>query len=114
MNNDTKKYLLKDYCGEDYNLVPIKTHYTNNDRLAILLYDEEGMYFCDLTVNLTNNQLSDTTRNDLAFVNVNDNPWLISFIEKHQLGKPTNHSGESGYCSYPEYAFDLAKLNDDC
>lgn len=113
MDNDTKKYLLKDYYGEDYNLVPIMTRYTNNGRLAILLYDEEEMYFCDLTVNLPNSQLSDTKRNDLAFVNVNDNPWLTSFIEKHQLGRPTNHSGRSGYCSYPEYVFDLTMLNEE-
>ena len=110
MSKDTKKYLLTDFYGEDYYLVPIMTTYHNNGRLAILLYDEDDEVFCDMTVNIPNGKLSGTKN---AFIDTNNSPWLVSFIKKHQLARPTGQYAMSGYCLYPEYEFDLSKLNSD-
>lgn len=113
MEQPLKEYLLEDYYGEDYLLAPKIRTYQNNGRLAIFLYGEDDEWFCDITVNLPGNQLSDSNKKNLAFVDVNNNPWLPEYIEKYALGKPTGHSGTSGYCTYPEYEFDLEKLNVD-
>ena len=112
MKQDTKKYPLTINLDENCSLVPLITIYVSNGRLAILIYDEDGEFFCDMTVNLPRCQLSKKA-NNLAFIDTNNCPWLPDFIDKHQLGAPTGHIGFSGFCEYPEYEFDLSKLNTD-
>lgn len=113
MKEPYKEYLLEDFYGEDYLLTPMVRTYKNNKSLAIFLYGEDDEWFCDITVNLPENQLSNPERKDIAFVDTNNSPWLPAFIEKHGLGKPTGNYGMSGFCVYPEYEFDLSKLNTD-
>ena len=112
MKNNKKMYLLEGFCGENIELSPEMTKYRNNNTLAILLYDKDDDLFCDLTVNLPDNQLSDMTKNNIAFIDTPNCPWLPEFIKKYGLGHPTGNFGMSGFCVYPEYAFDLTKLND--
>ena len=111
MSEPLKEYLLEDFYGDDYYLAPIINRYANNNSLAVFLTGEDDEPFCDLIVNLPGNQLSDSSKDNLAFVDTNNNPWAPKFIEKHSLGRPTGHYGFSGYCVYPEYEFDLTKLN---
>ena len=33
---------------------------------------------------------------------------------EYKLGKPTGHYGYSGYCSYPEYKFDMDEVRNYC
>lgn len=78
--------------------------------MVILLYmkTEEGFEpFGDLTVNLEHYR----TKPNCAFVDVNDFHEATDLIKKYNLGKPTGRIGTSGYCSYPEYEFDIKELN---
>lgn len=104
-----KEYLLKDFYGEDYMLAPYTNRYVNNGSLAITLYGDDDEPFCDMTVNITT---SATSGSNCAFVDTNNNPWIIEFILDNGLGKPTGRYGTSGYCTYPEYEFDLSKMNE--
>ena len=104
------KYLIRNDDGEDIVVVPISTTYRNNGTLAILLYDDSNNYLCDVTVNLTGISAPNT---NCAFIDTNNSPWLIDFINTYQLGVPTGRTCRSGYCSYPEYRFDVDKLNQE-
>ena len=109
MKRLVKEYLLKDFYGDDYMLAPYVDTYKNNSSLAILLYGDDDELFCGMTVNLT---AYITSGNNCAFVDTNNNPWIIDFINTYKLGKPTGRVGRSGYCEYPEYEFDLSKMNE--
>ena len=106
-------YVLEDFFGENVTLKPIVRRYRTNHRLAIELVDaDEDETFTYLTVNI-NFELSNDKDDTLAFVDTNNNHWAESFIEKYHLGEKTGNYGMSGYCVYPEYRFDLAKLNEE-
>lgn len=49
---------------------------------------------------------------NMAFVDTNNCPWATSIIEKYELGKPLNVYKTSGFCAYPLYKFDIAKLKE--
>lgn len=105
-------YVLEDFFGENITLKPIIRRYRTNNRLAIELVDLTDDIFTYLTVNI-DFELSNNSDNTLAFVDTNNNPWAEPFIEKHQLGQKTGNYGMSGFCVYPEYRFNLAKLNEE-
>jgi len=44
------------------------------------------------------------------YIDTNNCPWLIDFIEEYGLGKLTGKTGESGYCTYPVVRFDMDVL----
>lgn len=103
-----KTYKLE-YYGKTYDLAPIISEYSYGKRLAIRLVDvDDNSPFAILTVNIPNEKL---TNKNCAFVDINNFPHCLRFIEINKLGKATNEIGFSGYCIYPEYEFDLAKLN---
>ena len=103
-------YIIKEYFDEEYEVYPVIFKYENNKRLAILLVLTEDEWFCDLTVNIDHEQSSKKNK-ALAFVDTNNNPWAEQFIKDNKLGRQTGFFGFSGYCTYPEYEFDLKKLN---
>ena len=108
-----KMYVLEDFYGENVNLLPIRRKYKTNSRLAIELVDKDSNdTFTYLTVNIIFEQSSDNDET-LAFVDTNNNSWAESFIEKNKLGVKTGFYGLSGRCVYPEYRFDLTKLNSE-
>ena len=84
-------------------------HYSENGNLALEMSykNEDNMDepFTMLTVNL-----SEKCAPNCAYVDTNDNPWAESFIAEHGLGVPTGRTRRSGFCEYPEYAFDMQKI----
>ena len=108
---EQKKLMLRDFYGEDLELIAVETTYANNGRLAVLLYGEDGELFCDLSVNIDYPQ-SDTDNEGLVFVDTNSYPFLDRFIRENEFGRPTGHTGLSGYCSYPEYRIDVNLLKE--
>ena len=81
--------------------------YMNNNRMYIGLIDEKGERFADMTVNI------DSPCPDYCgYVDVNNCPELVDFIEKHELGEFTGLMGQSGFCSYPLYLFNVEKLRE--
>ena len=90
-----------------YEVTAFKTQYRNNNSLAVQLLDEDGSPFGMLTVNLPETR---ELKDNEQFVDVNNCPWAPEFIRGNALGEPTGRMGQSGFCSYPLYAFDLNKL----
>ena len=113
MMKNQKIYVLKDFYGEDVNLIPVARKYRVNSRLAIELVDADSEEtFTYLTTNI-NFEQSKENGEDLAFVDTNNNSWAEEFIKKNKLGVKTGYYGMSGRCVYPEYRFDLTKLNSE-
>lgn len=87
-------------------------NYANNGRLFIGLWtmDEEigGMTpWCDVTVNLPFDSLTDE---NCVFIDVNDAPYLQSFLTENGLAAPTGRKVRSGFVEYPEFRIDLNKI----
>ncbi len=110
-----KTYKLSHFCGKNYELAPIKRKYANNGALAVDLLDvKTGEIFATATVNLPD--FMPTTIDEIlsyAYVDTNNNPWLILFLLDNHLALPTGRVGRSGFCEYPQYMFNLYNLNDE-
>ena len=111
MDKKLKIYLLKNFYGSDYKLAPVIEHYSSNGTLAIELWETKrgklSEPFATLTVNL-----SKSKGKTKQYVDINNCPWALNFIETNELGKRTGDYDFSGYCIYPEYEFNLEKLNE--
>ena len=82
--------------------------YSNNGTLAILLWSPEEGPFAKLTVNIED---SDSLASESkAFVDTNNCPWAEEFIQENGLGEFTGIYGNSGFCTYPLYEFNIGKL----
>ena len=81
-----------------------KTNYLKNDTLAVVLENKD--FEAVLTVNLIDEPIS----NQCAFVDTNNVPWAEKFLQDNRIAQPTGRFAISGYCTYPEYRFDMAKL----
>lgn len=112
MNRKTYKI----HCWEEeYEVYLEKDSYSDNDSLAILVFDaSDGSPFAVLTVNLDETPWCYQHAKDkesVAFVDINNNTWAEKFIKDNKLGEPIGRYGHSGFCSYPLYRFDLSKLD---
>lgn len=83
------------------------SEYLDNDTLAIELIDvKENEPFAILTVNLDTYGADKET----AYVDINNCPWALKFIEENKLGEFVGKYGQSGFCLYPLYKFYLKKI----
>lgn len=104
---------VKTQFGE-YKISRIEVNkYEVNNAIAIQLYSIEEEYgfeepFARLTVNLPEYKVKENE----GFVDTNNCPWAEKFIEEYKIGKPNNIYAPSGYCSYPEYIFDIERINE--
>ena len=103
------EYLKMHFYGKIYDVAFGVERYAENDNLALemVFRNEDGFDepFTMLTVNL-----SQQCAPNCAYVDTNDNPWAEAFIAKYQLGHPTGRTRRSGFCEYPEYEFDMKKI----
>lgn len=51
-----------------------------------------------------------TLRPNEAYVDTNNCPWAPEWIEKNGFGEATGRTRDSGYCTYPAYAFAINRL----
>lgn len=98
-------YKLKTEFGT-YNVTIKTSKYLCGNNLYIELDGKVAEPFAILTVNLP----EWTLPNNIAFVDTNNCPWAEKFISDNKLGKPTGIKAASGYCTYPQYRFDMEKL----
>lgn len=99
--------------GNTYDLCVEVSSYMYGSGLAIELYDRtDGDLepYSNLTVNI-DARLSGP---DCAFVDTNNFGTAEELIRNNKLGKPTGRIGYSGYCSYPEYRFDMKEIYKYC
>lgn len=86
--------------------------YMNNGCIYIGLVSYEDSCpepYGDLTVNL-DGKVPDYC----GYVDTNNMPELEKFIEENRIGTFTGFVKQSGYCTYPLYMFDDARLRELC
>lgn len=85
-----------------------RSTYKNNDSLAVVLVPEEyPEEYSVITVNIDDTNLFCCP---LAFVDTNNYPNIEKFLTENGLATPVGVFGQSGYCVYPLYAFNLEKI----
>ena len=84
-------------------------NYVDNGNLYVgLITHEEG--WAEPWQNLTVN-LSVKCADDCAFIDTNNNgDEIITWLISNKLGKPTGRIKASGWCTYPEFKFNLDEL----
>lgn len=95
---------LKTEYGE-YNVVLDVTHYSRMNNLALQLYIEEtGEPFATITTNIY------ALPYDCVALDVNNCPWVETFLDEYGLLVRPIGIIPSGFCEYPVYQLDLEKL----
>lgn len=84
----------------------ITEYATMFENLAVLLVDDDGEFWSDVTVNLPGYLVEENE----AFVNVNAYSDVVGMLEKYEIAKPTGVKVNSGFVTYPLYKFDMDKL----
>lgn len=82
--------------------------YQADNSVAIQVWNQQDGPIATLTVCLCDRRLDDGE----AYINTNNCPWAVEFIEKEGLGKRTGSMGHSGYCTYPVVKFDMVKVRE--
>lgn len=104
-------YEIKCY-NKEYRIKLVANSYANNKRLAVLALEvPSGEPFAILTVNIDYPISGDKKTH--AFIDTNNLGSCLNierFLQDNKIAKPTGWNGESGYCTYPEYIFDLTKF----
>ncbi len=104
--SETMKTLKLDFEGEVFKVCFFVSTYIDNDRLAVIIMDEDGEDFADLTVNLSH----EPCPAGCAFLDTNGCVPVEDFVEKYKLGEFTGYYGRSGYCLYPLYRLDMERI----
>lgn len=85
--------------NKDFNLHIKRFTYTNNGNLAICLLEDDRAPFATLTVNF------EKLPHGYAYLDNNNCPWAVDFVEDNNLGEFTGIIKHSGFCNYPLYKF---------
>ena len=89
------------------------SRYSSNNTLAVQLVEARAPWpvFATITVNLQGNPYGMDSRQDdhFAYVDTNNCPWVIDFLEENNIAVPTGIYAPSGYCIYPLYEFKGSK-----
>lgn len=93
----------------------ILNRYKADKALAIDLVSTDGEPITRLTVCASNDYSVVNVPDNVSFVDVNNNPSAMNFIEGYNLGKRVKIKGKtviyvSGFCEYPLYKFNLNEL----
>ena len=93
-----------EFMGKKIKVEAFKSCYMTNDNLAVVL---ENKNFEDvLTVNLAEKP----TDKQCAFIDTNNVKYAENFLQENKIAQPTGRYTMSGFCTYPEYRFDMSKL----
>lgn len=96
------------YLGEVWPITLQEKQYQNRN-LAIQMWDhddEDGPEpFAAMTVNF-----GERLPKNQAYLDTNNLPGIDAWVRKHRLGRPLGKERVSGFCTYPLYEFDLARV----
>lgn len=98
------------WVEEPMDAIIVKDKYANNGRTYLGLYCKEEEFFepwTDITVNL----FGPITDENCAFVDTNNCPDIVRFLEENGLAEPTGRVRQSGWCMYPEYRFNYEEVD---
>lgn len=82
--------------------------YQADDSMAIQAWSRHDGPIASITVCLCDRSLGEGE----AYVDTNNCPWAVDFIEQEGLGKRTGRMGRSGFCTYPIVKFDMQKVKE--
>ncbi len=82
--------------------------YLADNSVAIEAWNRQNGPIATITVCLCDRSLGEGE----AYIDTNNCPWAIGFIEHEGLGKRTGKMGRSGYCTYPVVRFDMQKVRE--
>jgi len=80
--------------------------YMADSSLCILLYNRDYAVIAKLTTCLDDKSLKDNE----AYIDTNNCPWAIDFINDYALGVLTGKKKVSGYCIYPVVRFNMDEI----
>lgn len=80
--------------------------YQMDDSIAVEIFSIRKGPVARITVCLCDPTLEENE----AYVDTNNCPWVVDFLEAKGLAKPTGRKGCSGYCIYPVMKFDREKI----
>ena len=99
-------FTVKTDFGSYSNCVLQVGKYQHDGSLALEIFSYEEGPIARITVCLDDKNIAE----DEAYVDTNNCPWAADFIEDNGLGKNTGKIRLSGYCIYPLFKFDMAKI----
>ena len=106
----SKGLKFKSQWGQEYTVELEIQQYMDNDCMHIDLIEQGNREpYSNLTVNLGRKVPA-----YCAYIDTNNLPEAIQFIEEHNLGEFTNIVGLSGFCEYPLYMFHPDRLRELC
>lgn len=82
--------------------------YQADNSLAVQLFSKTEGPIATLTVCLCDNHLKENE----SYVDTNNCPWVVDFLEGKELAKLSDKVRLSGYCVYPVMEFDREKLKE--
>jgi hypothetical protein len=80
--------------------------YQEDGSIAIQAWNRKDGPIATLTVCIPDNQLEENE----AYVDTNNCPWVMEFLENYGLAKATGKTARSGYCIYPAVSFDMEQI----
>lgn len=80
--------------------------YIKDNSPCVDLWNEEDGPFARLTTCLSNKKLD----KNYSYIDENNCPWAMDFIEAYNLGRNTGGLGFSGYCVYPIVEWNMDEL----
>ena len=83
-------------------------HYRADNALAVLLFNKTEGPIATLTVCLCDSHLKENE----SYVDTNNCPWVVDFLEGKGLAIFTGKVKSSGFCVYPAMEFDLEKMKE--
>lgn len=82
--------------------------YKADNSVAIQAWNRQDGLIASFTVCLCDKSLGEGE----SYIDTNNCPWAIDFIEQEGLGQRTGRIGRSGYCTYPVVKFDMQKVRE--
>lgn len=105
---ERKSRLILTQWGVEHHITFKLSKYINNDNLYVgMITHTNGhpWHYGNLTVNLDMR-----CPDDCAFIDTNNNPGIIGWLEANNLGKRTYVTEQSGFCAYEMFHFNMAEL----
>lgn len=81
-------------------------NYMADGSLVVEIYNRQDGEIARLTVCLCDPTLSEY----MAYIDTNNCPWAVAFLEENGLAEKTGRTKRSGYCIYPEMKFNKEKI----
>ena len=103
------KTLTLNAWGADHPISFELANYADNNNLYIgmITHDDEESPepWSDLTINLGYSLPMGT-----AFIDTNNNPGILDWLEANKLGKRSGRKAQSGFCTYEIFYFNMDEL----